>query len=200
MQILDRLALISAKQFGLLFMVFGLLKGVAMACIVFPVFLDVVAGGHWRHLGLLILFPACFALPLVVSGAGLYLWARKKPDYWWPVQSRLEREILSHLTQRERALLGRQVGVPSWLAVLGVLGLVAAAYAEGSWRWLAAPGAALFAVGLLWSSDSRRRALCATPYAREEGITPTELRRAFWRRGDGRNDAGAADSGPDTTQ
>ena len=179
MRIYDWMSQITAKQLGVIFMVYGLAKGLVVAAFMLKMVValspNVPAS---ESLGFVVIMSSLFALTAALPGLVLYLAARRKPEYWWPGQSALEGDILAHMTRAERLMLKRESWLPDVLMGAGLLGVFVALYFEQVATWVAAPCAIVLAIAVIWYRALRYAGLCATPFAIEHGITPERLKKA----------------------
>ena len=173
----------SAKNLARLFMGWGVLKGLLLSYWLRSSELAGLLAGAYPgedspiSMKFILSIAVVSSLPWLVAGIWLYLWSRNKPPYWWPLQSPVEREILEHCSPEERGVVRKSEPFPTVCAVLAVvvsleIGLTRLSIHSGTLLALIP----LF-LGGMYFQRVRRRRLCATAYALEQGITRADLRR-----------------------
>ena len=103
---------------------------------------------------------------------------------WSPFQSSQVREICAHVSPAEKQRIVRHgFGYGLWVAATVGLPINIALQAEHVVAWVIAAGLLLVHLVALPMWQARvRRMLCATEWAKSQGVTPENLRLFGWRR------------------
>ena len=102
---------------------------------------------------------------------------------WSPFQSSQVREICAHVTPAEKQRIVRHgFGYGLWVAATVGLPINIALQAQHVVAWVIAAGLLLVHLAALPMWQARvRRMLCATEWAKSQGVTPENLRLFGWR-------------------